>query len=136
MWKKNYKFSLVKLPLILNKKYKIIFGNLGIKSLNSGFVMQKHLENVRRKLSKQFKRLNTNNKTKIFIRLYVWKAYTKKPMLSRMGKGAGPITHWKSFVKSGFIIIELLSHELFCTVFKIVKKAIINFPLKLLLIKK
>jgi large subunit ribosomal protein L16 len=135
-WKKTYKFSLLKCSYYLNKRYKIIFGNFGLKSLNSGLVSQRHLENVRRKLSKQFKRLNSISKIKIYIRLYIWKAYTKKPMLSRMGKGAGVISYWKSFVKPGFIIFEILSYESFLIISNIVKRSLFNFPLKLILIKK
>ena len=87
----------------------MIFGNYGIKSLNSGLITLKHLENLRRKISKQFKKLNDINRSKIFCRLHLWKAYTSKPMLSRMGKGAGLISRWMAFVKIGFILLMLIT---------------------------
>lgn len=137
MWnKKIYKYSLCKLSFRLAKLYNIIFGNYGIKSLQCGLISQKHIENVRRKLSKQFKKLNTINKTKIFIRFNVWKPYTCKPMLSRMGKGAGVITYWKALIRKGYILFELLSSENSRNVSNIVKRSIYCFPIKLLLLKK
>jgi large subunit ribosomal protein L16 len=133
---KTYKFSLRKASNKLNKKYKILFGNYGVKSINSGLVTSKHIENLRRKLSKQFKKLTSVNKSKIFIRLCIWKAFTNKPLLSRMGKGAGIISNWKAFIKPGFILFEILTSEIGFVVSKIFTRAQKCFPLRLVLLRK
>jgi ribosomal protein L16/L10AE len=67
--KKIYKYSLDKLIFKQNKKYKLTSGNYGIKSITVGLINFNHLEVLRRKFSKQFKKLNKINKTKIFIRV-------------------------------------------------------------------
>jgi len=134
--KKFHKYTLSKFSFYIHKKYSLIFGNYGIISLCLGLITPRHLEKLRRKLSKQFKRLNKINKSKLFIRVNIWLGYTEKPMLSRMGKGAGTIKEWKSFIRPGFILIEILTTELSFNVDKIVKNSIKYFPLKLLLIKK
>jgi len=68
MTKKLFKFSLKKKSSRKEKTYKTKYGNFSIKSLNQGLITQKHLENLRRKLSKQFKKLSFTNKFKLFIR--------------------------------------------------------------------
>lgn len=136
MKKKIHKYKLNKISSRLSTNYKIIFGNYAIKSLNNGLINSRHIENIRRKLSKQFKKLNNINKTKIFIKLNYWKPYTNKPMLSRMGKGAGTINKWQTFIRKGIIFIELSTIEKQKQVNFIVKKSIKNFPLKIIVIKK
>jgi len=89
--KKTFKFDLNKISFNLAKKYRIIFGNYGIKSLTRGLIDHKNIESLRRKLSKQLKKINNLNRSKLFFRLSLWKSFTHKPMLSRMGKGAGTI---------------------------------------------
>lgn len=69
--KKNHKFKLVNISSNLNKEYKFLFGNYGIKSIAPGLISSKHLENLRRKLSKQFKRLSHINKSKLYIRVHL-----------------------------------------------------------------
>jgi len=109
MQKKFFKFSLTRVSLNNEKQYKTKYGNYSIKSLTPGLITQKHLENVRRKLSKQFKRMNNTHKFKIFIRCPIWKPYTNKPLLSRMGKGAGGVAYWLAWIKVGFIFIDILT---------------------------
>ena len=133
--KKIYKYALDRLSFKQNKKYKLIVGNFGIKSITVGLINFNHLEVLRRKFSKQFKKLNKINKTKIIIRVSNWKPFTKKPMLSRMGKGAGSIILWKAFIKAGFILFEIATTVLFYNVLSIFKKASRFFPLKLVLIQ-
>ena len=134
--KKVYKYKLNKLSFISLKIFKLYFGNYGIKSLSSGLITKKHLENLRRKLSKQFKRLNSIVKSKLYIRLALWKPFTSKPLLSRMGKGAGNISKWFSLIKTGAILLEILTTELLFSVEKIFKKSSVFFPLRLTLIKQ
>lgn len=134
--KKSFKYSLLKLSFNREKKYKIRYGNFSIKSTNQGLINQKHLENLRRKLSKQLKKFNISAKSKIYIRSPLWKPYTAKPLLSRMGKGAGNVVNWMAWVKLGYILIEITTSLSFFFVYKIVKKARKLFPLQLILTKK
>ena len=66
--KKTHSFSLSKVSYRPSKNYELLFGNYGIKSLNFGLITSRHLENMRRKLSKQFKKINKINKSKLFFR--------------------------------------------------------------------
>lgn len=134
--KKNHKYLLAHLSCNSNKEYRFLFGNFGIKSITPGLISSRHLENLRRKLSKQFKRLSNLNKSKFYIRVHLWKAFTSKPILSRMGKGAGVINNWMAFIKPGFLLLEILTTESNLVVYNIIKRAIISFPLKLVLVKK
>lgn len=68
---KIHKYKLKQLSFNQNIKSKLLFGNFGLKSLKPGLITQKHLENLRRKLSKQFKKLNNIHKSKLFIRVVV-----------------------------------------------------------------
>lgn len=136
MWKKVFKYPCNKSALIKNRKSNILYGNYGIAPLKQGFVTPNNIENLRRKLSKQFKRVSNINKSKIFFRLPVWKGYTKKPMLSRMGKGSGNIVEWKAFLKVGSIFLELLTIQSRIITFRIFKRAIKSFPLKLIIYPK
>jgi len=76
--------------MYLNTNYYLIKGNYGIKSLTTCFVKYQYLERIRRNISKQFKRLE-KKRFKIYFRIFIWQFLTKKPLLSRMGKGVGPI---------------------------------------------
>lgn len=136
MWKKLFKYQLNKLSSSTNKGFNIVYGNFGLTTLTQGFVMPNNIENLRRKLSKQFKRISKINKSKIFFRLPIWIGYTKKPMLSRMGKGAGGVVGWKSFLRRGVIFMEILTNQLPLITFNIFKRAIKSFPLKVALLKK
>jgi len=135
LWKKIHKLNLLKTSIHLNKNYGLIRGNYGIKSLNTCLLKYEHLECVRRRISKQFKKLE-KKRFKIYVRACLWQSYTTKPALSRMGKGAGPVSSWITFIKSGLVLIEILSLKSFFVVKAIVTKALKNFPIKTIFISK
>jgi len=132
---KKHRLSLLKTSVNLNKNYGLIRGNYGLKSLDIGLIKYTHLEGVRRKISKQFKRLE-KKRFKIYIRIFIWKSYTKKPLLSRMGKGAGIIIKWVALVKKGVILLEILSNRPVSVVKLIVERSALYFPLKTVFIQK
>lgn len=70
VYKKVHRLALLKTSIYLNKNYSLIRGNFGIKSLNTGLIKYKHLESVRRKIAKQFKRLE-KKRFKIFVRIAI-----------------------------------------------------------------
>jgi large subunit ribosomal protein L16 len=89
MDKKNYKklHNNKKKIIVLKQFLSIIkFGFCGLKALNYGYLNGKQLEIVRRVIARITKRVG-----KIIIRIFFFQSITKKPLLSRMGKGAGPI---------------------------------------------
>ena len=113
--------------MYLNKNYVLIKGNYGVKSLVTCFIKYEYLEKLRRSIAKQFKRLE-KKRFKIYFRIFIWQFYTKKPMLSRMGKGVGPINNWVALLKLGSIFLEILSLKPEYIVRGIVLKAIKYIP--------
>jgi len=62
------------------------FGSYGLKATSSGFMTAKQLEASRRVIARTTKRTG-----RIIIRIFFRQPITKKPLLTRMGKGSGPI---------------------------------------------
>jgi large subunit ribosomal protein L16 len=93
-------------------------GFYGLKVLESGIITPKQLETIRRVISRITKRVG-----KIFINVSCDYPLTKKPLLSRMGKGSGGIHSWIAYVKKGKILIELngISKKLVFMAFKAVQ---------------
>lgn len=79
----------------------IKFGSYGLKATSSGFLTAKQLEAARRVIARTTKRIG-----KIIIRVYFQHPITKKPLLTRMGKGCGAIKTWVCQVKKGLILVE------------------------------
>ena len=77
-------------------------GFYGLKVLEPGVITPKQLETARRVIARITKRTG-----KIFINVSCTQPLTKKPLLSRMGKGAGAINAWIGYVKKGKVIIEV-----------------------------
>jgi len=62
------------------------FGFFGLKVLESCILTPYQVENFRRLIVKQTKRAG-----KLYIRVFFNFPLTKKPLLTRMGKGVGPV---------------------------------------------
>ena len=80
----------------------LVFGNIGLKAIESGNISYKQLESARQSINRKIKR-----KGKLWIRVSINNSITKKPLEARMGKGKGSIDHRTSKVTSGSIIFEL-----------------------------
>lgn len=93
-------------------------GYYGLKVLQAGVITYKQLETVRRIISRITKRTG-----KIFINVSCNHPITKKPLLSRMGKGVGGIDSWIAYIKKGKVIIEVkgISKKLVFIAFKAIK---------------
>jgi large subunit ribosomal protein L16 len=84
VYKKQHK---TKVSSITNKtSNRIKHGLYAIKVVVSGVLTAKQVEASRRVISRETKRIG-----RVFIRVFFNLAKTKKPLLSRMGKGCGPI---------------------------------------------
>ena len=78
------------------------FGFFGLKVLDSCILTPSQVENFRRLIVKQTKRTG-----KLYIRVFFNFPLTKKPLLTRMGKGVGPVKGWVSVVTKGSVVFEL-----------------------------
>jgi large subunit ribosomal protein L16 len=84
LYKKQHK---IKLSSLTNSTSNIIkYGLYAIKAVTAGVLTAKQVEASRRVISRETKRIG-----KVFIRIFFNLAKTKKPLLSRMGKGCGSI---------------------------------------------
>lgn len=91
-------FKLEKSNLVVPKQ-----GLYGLKAVTCGFITPQQLETARRIVSRITKRLG-----KLYIKVKFEQALTKKPLLSRMGKGCGSFYMFISYLKKGKLILELL----------------------------
>lgn len=87
---------------IATKGDTLVYGEMGIKSLESKLIRAKQLEaciaELKRKLGK---------KGRYWLRVFPHFPRTKKPAETRMGGGKGDIDEYVGFVKPGTIIFEV-----------------------------
>lgn len=105
-------------------------GFYGLKVLESGVITPKQLETVRRVIARLTKRTS-----KIVINIFFNQPLTKKPLLTRMGKGSGSIDSWISYIKKGKIFIEIIGLNEKILV-KLLKAVQAKINLKLELVKR
>nr|YP_010470383.1 ribosomal protein L16 [Symbiochloris sp. SG-2018]UVF37871.1 ribosomal protein L16 [Symbiochloris sp. SG-2018] len=86
---------------IQSNTYKLKTGKFGIKALKDGYLTIKHLDVIRRSLSRSSKRSG-----QFWVRVCTDKPMTSKPKEVRMGKGKGSVTDWAARIKSGQILYE------------------------------
>lgn len=104
---KKLKFKKTKKGKLLQFNYKssnnkLIFGVVGLKTINSGFINVKQLEAARKAIVRHTKR-----KSKVWIKIAPTIPITSKPTGVRMGKGKGQFSHWSTRTRGGTIIFEL-----------------------------
>jgi large subunit ribosomal protein L16 len=80
----------------------VIFGDYGLKALESGWVTDRQIEAGRVAITRFIKRGG-----KIWIRVFPDKPITKKPAETRMGKGKGAPEGWVAVVRPGKIVYEM-----------------------------
>ena len=78
------------------------FGDLGLQSLEPGWVSARQIEAARRAMVRHMKR-----RGKVWIRIFPDKPITKRAAESRMGKGKGSVDYWAAVVKPGRILFEV-----------------------------
>nr|QDA21767.1 ribosomal protein L16 [Proschkinia sp. SZCZR1824] len=98
-YKKTRKGRLGRIEL---KSNKLKFGDIGLKTLESGFINARHIEAARKAITRKMKR-----KGKIWIKMFPDIPITSKPSGVRMGKGKGNFSHWATRVKGGRVIFEI-----------------------------
>jgi len=92
-YKKPFRINIQNLSLNLLEKCalnKLKFGFYGLKTMSTSFIVFNQLELVRIKISRSLKKFG-HFFFKIYIRVFLTISRTRKPQLTRMGKGSGPI---------------------------------------------
>lgn len=87
---------------IATKGNTLNFGNVGIKSMDPGFIKDRHIEAVRVILARA-----TKKSGKFWIRIFPDKPYTKKPPEVTMGAGKGDVAYFVASVSPGRMLFEL-----------------------------
>jgi len=98
-YKKTRKGKLKKLEFKANK---LVFGTIGLKSLEAGIINSRQIESARQATVRKLKR-----KGKVWIKIFPDISITKKPTGVRMGKGKGQISHWGARVRGGTVLFEI-----------------------------
>jgi len=84
------------------KSNKLIYGNIGIKAVESGILHPRQIEAARQAITRK-----TQRKAKIWIRIFPDLPITNKPTGVRMGKGKGPFSHWGARIRGGTVLFEV-----------------------------
>lgn len=89
--------------------FSLIFGQMGIKALESGWITARQIEAARRAMTRFIKR-----EGQIWIRIFPDKPVTKQPAETGMGGGKGPVDHFVAPVQSGKILFEIggVAHDI------------------------
>lgn len=107
----------------------LIFGSIGIKSVENKRIKSNQLEAIRNMILKKTKKFG-----QFWFRFFPWQTITKKPIETRMGKGKSFHSYWCSPVKAGRILLEFygISNIFIYEIFKLIKN---KLPLHIKLIK-
>ncbi len=81
---------------------KLAFGDMGLQALEPCWLTARQIEAGRVAISRFIKKGG-----KLWIRVFPWKSFTKKPVESRMGKGKGDVEGWVDVIRPGRIIYEV-----------------------------
>jgi len=81
---------------------KLDFGDYGLQSLDRVQLTANQIEAARVAITRHMKRHG-----KIWIRVFPYKPYTKKPLETRMGKGKGNVEYWVAPVCPGRVLFEI-----------------------------
>src|SRR3990167_8449963 len=84
------------------KGNKLNFGDIGIKTIEPGWISDREIEAIRVVLARA-----TRKNGKYWIRAFPDKPYTKKPPEVTMGSGKGDVSYFVSSVTPGRILFEL-----------------------------
>ncbi|MDA7950058.1 MAG: 50S ribosomal protein L16 [Pirellulaceae bacterium] len=81
---------------------RVVFGDYGLQSLDSGWVKAQTIEAGRIAAQQYVRGIG-----KLYIRIFPDKSVTSTPLETRMGKGKGEPDFWVAVVKPGTILYEL-----------------------------
>ena len=78
------------------------FGEFGLQTLERTYLTANQIEAARVAITRHMKR-----RGKVWIRVFPYKPYTKKPLEVRMGKGKGAVEGWVAPVLPGRVLFEV-----------------------------
>ena len=109
---------------------KLVFGNFGLKSLETRWITSRQIEAARRVIIRYLKKGG-----KLWIRVFPDKPVTSKGTEVPMGGGKGSVSHYVFPIKPGRIIFELagVDEEIAKEAFK---KASAKLPIRTKFVKK
>lgn len=87
---------------VANKATELFYGDVGIISLDNGFLTPNQIEAARRVIANTTKRAG-----KVWIRIFPDQPMTSKPANVRMGSGKGPLKHYVAPVQAGKVVFEI-----------------------------
>lgn len=113
-----------------HKGTRISFGEIGLSTLNKGWITSRQIEAARRSMT-HF----TQKGGRVWIRIFPDKPITKKPAETRMGSGKGDVYEYVAVVKPGRILFEMggISKE---TATEALRRAAHKLPVKTRIIEK
>jgi large subunit ribosomal protein L16 len=115
----------------INKNKTLVFGDFGIKALESGRLTPKQIEATR----KVIKKLLKPHGGIVRIKIRAWLPVSSKPIAVRMGRGKGKIAFSISPVKKGTILFEIYCQKKDIAL-KAAQQGGFRLPIKTLIIKK
>lgn len=109
---------------------KVSFGDYGLMALEPVWLTDRQIEAARVAISRHVKRIG-----KMWINVFPYKPYTKKPAETRMGKGKGSPEYYVAVIKPGRILFEIsgVSEELAQSAFRV---AGFKLPIKTKFVKR
>ncbi len=81
---------------------KLDFGDFALQALERGYITNNQIEAARVAITRHLKR-----RGRVWIRLFPYKPFTKKPLEVRMGKGKGNVEGWEAPVLPGRVLFEV-----------------------------
>jgi len=96
-----------KLHKVNCKLLKLNHGNLGLQSIESGYITSNQLKAIC-----QYLILNLKRKGKFWLKVFSNIPVTSKPLEVRMGKGKGKVKYWVARVSSGTLLLEIHSYKI------------------------
>ncbi|UKI33837.1 50S ribosomal protein L16 [uncultured Victivallis sp.] len=81
---------------------KLDFGDYALQALTRGYVTNNQIEAARVAINRHLKR-----RGKVWIRMFPFRSFTKKPLEVRMGKGKGAVEGWVAPVLPGRVLFEV-----------------------------
>ena len=80
----------------------LLFGSIGLKSLESGRLTAKQIQSVKQVINKKIKKIG-----RLKVNVFPQVPISIKPVEVRMGKGKGNVDHWVFKVKAGVVLFEV-----------------------------
>lgn len=81
---------------------KLDFGEFGLQAVTRGYITNNQIEAARVAINRHLDR-----KGQVWIRVFPYKSFTKKPLEVRMGKGKGNVEGWVAPVLPGRVLFEI-----------------------------